>query len=277
MSTTPHAPPPSTDERQIKIVSHTGLFYWWPIWALGFILALITWVSGDRLAIVPEGTQVKEISKDRFELTLKRNPTPSLEQAAKAGPDHDPFPVRVAENKNLGVLFVIVLLLAIFNTNVPLRGLWSVIAILLVLLVSFIFALTGWWDTILEAFFQLHIYINMAGYLFISVVLFVVWFVTLTLFDPRRYMIFTPGQLRVHQDIGDAEQVYDTTGMTFEKRRSDLFRHWVLGLGSGDLLVSTSGALPQHFEMHNVLFVGSKLQRIADMMKERPVVEGTSR
>ena len=30
--------------------------------------------------------------------------------------------------------------------------------------------------------------------------------------------------------------------MVFEKIRQDLFRHWILGLGSGDLRINTMGA-----------------------------------
>jgi hypothetical protein len=68
---------------------------------------------------------------------------------------------------------------------------------------------------------------------------------------------------------------YDTLGMVVTKRRSDLFRHWLLGIGSGDLLVKTAGAHVQQFEMHNVLFVSNKLQLIQDMLQTREVVSGS--
>jgi hypothetical protein len=62
--------------------------------------------------------------------------------------------------------------------------------------------------------------------------------------------------------------------MIVAKRRSDLFRHWLLGFGSGDLVVKTAGANSQQIEMHNVLFVGSKLQLIQQMLQTREVVSG---
>jgi hypothetical protein len=68
---------------------------------------------------------------------------------------------------------------------------------------------------------------------------------------------------------------FDTMGMVVEKRRSDLFRHWLLGMGSGDLFVKTSGANARQFEMHNVLFVGSKLQLVQEMLQTREVVRGS--
>ena len=42
-------------------------------------------------------------------------------------------------------------------------------------------------------------------------------------FDRQVYMVFTPGQMRVCLEIGDAETAYDTAGMTIQKQRSDLF------------------------------------------------------
>jgi hypothetical protein len=86
------------------------------------------------------------------------------------------------------------------------------------------------------------------------------------------YMIFAPGQLRVCQEIGSGEVAYDTLGMVVVKQRSGLFRHWLLGFGSGDLLVKPAGANIQPFEMHNVLFVSKKLQLIQQMLQTREVV-----
>jgi hypothetical protein len=87
-------------------------------------------------------------------------------------------------------------------------------------------------------------------------------------------MVFSPGQLRVHQEVGTGEVAYDALGMVVAKRRSDLFRHWLLGFGSGDLIVKTAGAASQQFEMHNILFVGNKLQMIQQMLQTREVVGG---
>jgi hypothetical protein len=118
------------------------------------------------------------------------------------------------------------------------------------------------------------VYINAFGYLAIALPLLVLWLVVVLFSDRKVYMAFAPGQLRVHQEIGSGEVAYDTLGMVVAKRRSDLFRHWLLGFGSGDLLVKTAGAHSQQFEMHNVLFVGSKLQLIQQMVQTREVVGG---
>src|SRR5437762_1604785 len=55
-------PPPTmagTDLQEIKIVSHSNLFYWWPVWAFGFIIALLTWLDGHYMVLVPKGTHAE--------------------------------------------------------------------------------------------------------------------------------------------------------------------------------------------------------------------------
>ncbi len=182
----------------------------------------------------------------------------------------DSLKLHIAKSKNYGVLFATVLLLVVVITNVPLRGMWSFMVIFFVVALSIIFALADWWEAILRHLSYLDIRINAGGYFFISTILFVLWLFTVLVFDKQIYMVFTPGQFKVCTEIGGGEQTYSTIGLTLEKQRSDLFRHWILGLGSGDLIVKTTGAQAHHIEMPNVLFVGRKMQRIEDMVRKIP-------
>jgi hypothetical protein len=50
----PCAVPPK--EVGITIISHSTLFYWWPVCLVGFVIALLTYMGGHRMAIVPAGT-----------------------------------------------------------------------------------------------------------------------------------------------------------------------------------------------------------------------------
>jgi len=266
-----------TGLQEIKIVSHSNLFYWWPVWAVGFVLALLTWFDGHRMAIVPKDT----VALRHVTVKGERGEYPDrdvlMTHEGKRLPPEEADPhLRMAQNTSYGVIYAVVLILLIVITNVPLRGLWSVVVIITVILLTIIFALAHWWGPILDALGRLHIHINAAGYLLISFALFIIWLVTLLLFDPQIYMVFTPGQLRVRQEIGGGEAAYDTAGMVIQKQRNDLFRHWILGLGSGDLIVNTSGATAHHFDLPNVLFVGYKVHQIEDMLREKPVVQGQS-
>ncbi|HEY1380082.1 MAG TPA: hypothetical protein VGF55_24980 [Gemmataceae bacterium] len=278
MSTT-SSPPPAhtgTDQREVRIFSHSTLFYWWPVWVCGYVIAILTYFDGHRLAILPPNTSIDRVER-KGEVLYELNPhggTSEQLRLADQNPGATPFHLRVAQNSRLGAIFVVVLLLVILITSVPLRGLWSVVVIITVALSAIILALADLWDKIFESLGHLHIHANLAFYLFVSTGLLAMWLATVFFFDRQTYMVFTPGQLRVCLEIGGGETAYDTQGMSIQKHRDDMFRHWILGLGSGDLTVRTSGAQAHTFEMHNILNVSSKLKEIEDMQRERPTVQG---
>jgi len=273
-------PATTTSNRQITIVSHSTLFYWWPVWAVGFLLGILSLMWGDRMAVVPpetevvRGAEVVGPTTEGKEIRYKDRDVLVLPAADAQHPDHrlsdNPLRLHIAKNKNFGVLFTIVLLLVIVITNVPLRGMWSLMVIFLVIALSIIFALAGWWETILRNFSYLDIRINAGGYFFIATILFAIWLFTFLVFDKQVYMVFSPGDFKVCTEVGGGEKAYPTFGLTLEKQRSDLFRHWILGLGSGDLIVRTTGAQSHYFEMPNVLFINRKKQQIEYMIREMP-------
>lgn len=277
------APKPSavtTAQSKVHIISHSTLFYWWPVWFVGFVLTLLTFVSGTHMIFVPDGTVALSdaavtVEKDGKTVSYKKNDVLVVETGHLPGEGGhlDQPHLQAAANGSYGVLFAMVLLLVIFITNVPLRGMWSGAAIVVIVLGSIIFQLAGFWGPILRTLSFLDIRINAAGYLTISAVLFAMWLFTVFLFDRQIYMTFSPGQMKVCTEIGGGERVYDAVGMTLEKQRSDLFRHWLLGMGSGDLIVKTSGAQAHQFEMPNVLFIGTKVREIEEMLKSKSIVE----
>jgi hypothetical protein len=279
VATAPMPPATNTAPSEIRVVSHSTLFYWWPVWFVGFVLTLLTLFGAHYMVIVPGGTVALKdaavtVEKDGKTISYKKNDVLVLPKGhlPGAGEAIDQPHLHAANNSGYGVAFATVLLLVIFITNVPLRGLWSIMAIVLIVLLTIIFQLAGFWERILHGLWLLDIRINGAGYFLISSVLFGLWLLTMLLFDRQIYMTFTSGQLKVSTEIGGGEKVYDTVGMTLEKQRSDLFRHWLLGLGSGDLIVRTSGAQAHQFEMPNVLFIGRKVQAIENLLREKSVV-----
>jgi hypothetical protein len=270
MATAHSAAPPVTGKTEIRIVSHSNLFYWWPVWAVGFIMAAITFFEGRRLVTVPSKSMVfhhaKAVQVTYLDDASDKDAMPDVKNFQNSdvvvSPTgrtiEDPGP-QMTRHSKYGVVFITILLLVITITNIPLRGLWSVVVVVILMSLFIILALMGAWDPILQALRFLDIRINLAGYFVPSVILFGLWLVILVFFDQQIYMVFTPGQFRVRLAIGEGETAYDTGGMTLQKERSDLFRHWILGLGSGDLVVQTAGAQVHRFDLHNVLFVGRKL------------------
>jgi hypothetical protein len=253
-------------------------------------MALLTAIDGHRMVLVPGDSEVRrdwQVRSGPTDFVTREGVLLELDGTGKSkghllpdktepGATNLPKPqeakLHMAGSSSYGVLWAAALLLVIFITNVPLRGLWSIVVIVIIALVAVIFALADWWTTIFNWIFLLDIRINMGGYLFVSLILFGMWLIVTMFFDQQIYMIFSPRQLKVCTEVGGGEVAIDTQGMMIEKHRDDLFRHWILGLGSGDLTVKTSGANPQVFHLHNVLFIGKKLQMIEALQKEQPVV-----
>jgi hypothetical protein len=234
------------------------------VWLVGFTMALVTWANEDRLLIVPKDFNTVEQLKDG---DIKIN-TPRGASLPRAKLEF------VHPSKNLGVIFTIVLVIVIVITNVPLRGLSSAIAIVLLLLFTVLFAWLHWWDDILEALGRLSIHLNLGFYLFFSTALLIAWLLVFVVYDRLSYWRITPGQITHDYVFGGGQKSYDTEGMAFEKLRDDLFRHWVLGFGSGDMrmypMTTAGNASKDELSVQNVLFVGAKLRRIQDLIAQKP-------
>jgi hypothetical protein len=243
------------------------------------VMTILTLINGHYMVIVPNDTVVLKdaavtVEKDGKTSSFAKNDVIVLPTGYMpvTGANVDQPHLHAANNSGYGVLFATVLLVVIFITNVPLRGLWSMMAISLVVFLTLIFQLAGYWEHILHGLWLLDIRINAAGYFLISSLLFCLWLFTMVVFDRQIHMVFTPGQLKVKTEVGGGEKVYDASGMTLEKQRSDMFRHWLLGMGSGDLIVRTSGAQAHQFDMPNVLFIGRKVREIEELLREKSVV-----
>src|SRR5262249_58453654 len=51
---TQHSPP-----QELRVIMHTPVLYWWPLWVVGFLMALWTYFDNYHLVLVPEGTVVE--------------------------------------------------------------------------------------------------------------------------------------------------------------------------------------------------------------------------
>src|SRR5262245_15409022 len=73
MSTAPEPAKPAPIS-EVKVYGHTRLFYWWPIWALSFIFAIITWIDGERMAIVPADSEIVDNKNGTYTITANAGP-----------------------------------------------------------------------------------------------------------------------------------------------------------------------------------------------------------
>ncbi len=221
---------------ELRLYSHTTLLYWWPVWVAGYVMALLTWLRGGTI-------ELDQVRQEWFH------------------PD-----------AALGVTYVLILLLVITFTSFRFRGIYSLALALgfstLVLLVAWL----GWWDEIVDFIPQLSVHMNMGFYLVFSTALMVLWLLAFFAFDRMTYYRIRPGQMTEERVIGGGERTYDARGMLVEQRGDDFFRHAILGLGSGDLKLTTSGATREEIFIPNATSANRKVKAIQRLVAVEPTV-----
>jgi hypothetical protein len=268
-------PPPGSESvkriSHIVVYGHSNLFYWWPVWVMCFVLAGWTYLDGDRMAVVPTGTepvakaQVSGYAEPRDVLVAPPG------RSFDGEPADGQLGMTVSHSNGLGVIFAFTLFIVALVSTLTLRGLVSLVVIIGMIVVVLTLALMDWWDDVFAFLGGLDIRMNAAGYLFIGIPLFVAWCLVTFVYDRAHYMIFDEGQIRYVREVGESEIVMASEGAMVEKKRDDVFRHWLLGFGSGDIQVRTGGAHGQYIELANVLNIGRKLVVINDMLQHKAV------
>jgi len=218
---------------EIKIISHSNIFYWWPAWVAGFAVALISYTQGRDVAIVPEIID------------------------------------RVHPSNNPGIFFIAVLVSLIVFTTTKLRGIYSVVTVVTVAFFVVLFAWFGWWDNILRFIPHISARANMGFYLLFSTSLLAVWLLAFFVFDRLTIWRVRPGQMIEERLVGGQARSYDTNGLVFEKRGQDLFHDIILGMGAGDLTIRTGGN-KETLQIPNVLLVGRRMKAIEKLIAVKP-------
>jgi hypothetical protein len=237
----------------IRIYSHSTLLYWWPVWAVGFVMALWSYLDTSHMALVPAGTVVQ-----------------GNQLIAPEGTRLDVPLVHVARSPLPGVVFVATLLLVIVFSNASLRGTWALVFAVSVAALALLLSWLGWWVFLYRWAGMLTVYVNLGGYLAVAVPLFLVWALTVLVLDRRTFVIFSAGQLRVCDRLGREEKVFDAMSVSFEKRPYNWF-HRLVGCGAGDMILKAGGLKGEVYELPNVVRVASWLRLIEERLKTRDV------
>lgn len=270
----------------ITIIGHSNLLYWWPVWLVSFVLAGWTYFDGYQMAVIPPDSRVvKGATIDGFDQPRDVLVAPaergfnlaSVETQDAVGNPEDnskgaraPASMTVARSNNLGVIFVATLFVVALVSTLTLRGLVSLFVIALLITGVVTLALLDLWDYILVNLLELDVRMNAAGYLFVAVPLFLAWLFVVLIYDQQIYMVVDEGQIRYVLDIGDSAMVIPAEGATVEKKRNDVFRHWLLGFGTGDIIVRTRAG--ERIELANVINANRKLAVVNDMLRHKAIV-----
>ena len=229
--TTPPGTPSDTHE-VIRFISHSQLFYYWPVWITSLIFAVITRFQG------------KEFMVNEQKVYFITSP-------------------------GLGLAFLIILLAVVLFTSVNVRGLWAALVAASMVILGLLFHFFSVWAPILSFLGGLSFYMSYHFYLTTGLVLGVFWFVVFLVFDQRHYIEFRPTQITIVEEVGDGTRNYDTTGLVFDKKRDNFFQHLILGFGSGDLKITTGGAQREEIYFPNVLNINHRIDQIKRIREQR--------
>lgn len=233
------SPAPSLLPERVKVVQvivygHSALFYWWPLWVAGYVMAVLTWLNHDEVVI--------------------GNKT---EWYYSGG--------------NPGMIFSLLLILLIVVTSTKIKGMKAALIIAALAFITLLSVHLDWWEPILGWLGHRSVSLSFGFYLFTSTVVLVVWLVSVFVIDHLSFWRFRPGQV-THEYLGGiVNNSYDTDNMSISlNRQDDFFRHWIIGLGSGDLHMQTMGGRGVEINVVNVLFVGSKMLKIQRLIATKP-------
>lgn len=218
----------------IKLVSHSNIFFWWPAWAAGYAIALMSYIQGRDVAVSPEIVE------------------------------------RIHPSNNPGIFFIAVLVLLVVFTTTKLRGIYSAMTVVTAGFFVVLFAWFGWWDDIFHFIPQLSARANMGFHILFSTTLMVVWLLAFFVFDRLTVWRIRPGQMVEERLIGGQARSYDTNGLVFERRGQDLFHDVILGFGAGDLTLTIGGANEETIQIPNVLFLNRKVKVIERLIAVKP-------
>jgi hypothetical protein len=105
--------PKQAEVVQVIVYGHSALFYWWPLWVAGYVMALMTWLQHDQAVI---GNQ----------------------------------PEWFHPSRNLGVIYSLLLLLLIVVTSTKIKGMKAALLIAALAFLALLFVHLDWWEAILD-------------------------------------------------------------------------------------------------------------------------------
>lgn len=214
----------------VTLISHSPVVYWWPAIVASYVAGVVSVMAGDAT----DGA----------------------------------WGSQVHPSNNVGLIFIATLMLLLIFTNAKLRGIYSILVIAIVAFVVVLFAWLGWWDDIFEFVPQLSAKANAGFYFLFGTLLLTAWLSAVLFFDRLVFWRIYPGQIVEERLIGGASNSHDAERLMFEKLDRDWFKHGLLGLGAGDVRMSSPGTDPVYIP--NIFFVESKTRRAQALISVKP-------
>ena len=216
----------------IRIYEYSDLVYWWAIWFAALVCIVLTYASGEHIQIGDKA-------------------------------------LWVAKSPWVGIGFLVVMFSTLIFTHLRARGLHAIILVLAAALVGLIVHLTIGWTRVFDQITLIKVHMNLAYYVVVFVVSFVIWFYIAFIHARLTYGMVNPGEVGWRSPLTGQLETYRPLNFQVIKRSDDLIVHKLLGLrflglGTGDIEVKfdVPGGGSQHHLFKNVWRPDAKIGRM---------------
>jgi hypothetical protein len=218
--------------RGFRIYEYSDLVYWWAIWFAALICSLLTSVAGESILIGDKA--------------LKVHTSPWV-----------------------GIVFLAIMFSTLIFTQLRARGLYAIILLMGVALIGLIVHITIGWALIFDQITLIKVHMNLAFYVVVFVVSFVIWFYTTLVHARLTYGLVNPGEVGWYSPLTGQFETFRPLNFQVLKRSDDIIVHKILGLGfvglgTGDIDVKfdVPGGGSQHHVFKNVWRPDRKIARM---------------
>jgi hypothetical protein len=191
--------------RGIRVYEYSDLVYWWAIWFAALVCIVLTYSFGEQVQIGDKA-------------------------------------LRVASSPWVGIGFLVVMFSTLIFTHLRARGLHAVILVLGSALVGLLVHLSIGWTRVFDQITLIKVHMNLAYYVVVFVVSFVIWFYTAFIHARLTYGMVNPGEVGWRSPLTGQIETYRPLNFQVIKRSDDIIVHKILGLrflglGTGDIEV----------------------------------------
>jgi len=223
---------PAEALRTLRIHEYSDLVYWWAIWFAALVAIFLTYLFGESIQIGDKA-------------------------------------LKVHSSPWVGIGFLTVLFATLIFTQLRARGIYAVIMVLAIALIGLLVHMTVGWTAVFDQLTLIKVHMNLAFYVIVFVVSFVIWFYTAFIHARLTYGVITPGEVGWRSPLTGQMETYRPLNFHVLKRSDDLVVHTLLGLrflglGTGDIDVKfdVPGGGSQHHLFRNVWRPDAKIGRM---------------
>lgn len=224
---------------EVIIYHRSPIFYWWPVWVYGYFCAIWTALYGSPFEI--GGHKAVKVYSDAW----------------------------------LGLTFIVVLLAVLWSSHNKVRGINSLVALLAAVAAGLLLQELGALWPMFSQLKLLLVYMNQAFFVAISTGFLAIWILAVFVVDPMRFWRFRPGQIVEGHRFTVEERVYPARGVEIKRLPNDFLIHKILGFaflggGTGDLELTTVGAVRERIVIENVWRPKQRKRQIEDLFASLP-------